>query len=215
MPHLRAAFVVFHVLTVVVLSLPSSRQMLQRNAWDLPSNQRAFEVLADRFSWLGFESGEDFDQWLWGVAEGYVEFRNTAVKPLVFYADVFGARQGWSMFSRPRERPTELQIDVGKRFDFRLVYQTGSREHDFLSWQLRQYRVRKLTGKLARHFDASWYDPLARRFATEAAVHYPDVDRVRVRLYQYTTLPPEAIRAGDVPEGKYRDRRLFGAESLR
>lgn len=215
MAHARATLIALHILTVVILSLPSSRQMLQRKVWELPSNQRAFAVMADRLSWLGFDSTEELEQWLWGVAERYVRVRDTVVKPLVLYADLAGARQGWGMFSRPRVEPVELQIDVGERHRFELVYQTGSREHDFLSWQLRQYRMRKVTGRLARHFDSSWYDPLARRIATEAAVHHLEADRVRVRLYQYTTLPPEDVRAGVVPEGEYRERRLFNAESLR
>ncbi|MEM9729308.1 MAG: hypothetical protein AAF997_12025 [Myxococcota bacterium] len=215
MAHLRAVLIALHILTVILLSLPSSRQMLQREVWDRPSNQRAFEVLADRFSFLGFQSGKDFDHWLWNIGEHYVGARDTIVEPFVVYADLAGARQGWAMFSRPRERPIELQISVAERYRYQTVYQTGSSEYDFLAGQLRQYRVRKVTGRLARHFDRAWYDPLTERLATEVALLQPDARRIRFRLYRYTTLPPEAVRAGEQPVGAYRDRRNYDAEALR
>ncbi|MEM7435134.1 MAG: hypothetical protein AAF436_08280 [Myxococcota bacterium] len=215
MAHLRAALISLHILAVLILTLPSSRQMLRREVWDRSSNQAAFAALADTFSWLGFESTEDFDRWLWGVATRYVHVRDTISEPLVVYADLAGVRQGWAMFSRPRERPIQLQVDVASSLRYQPIYQTGSREHDFRSRTFRQYRFRKLTGRLARHFDPVWYDPWSRWIARQAADGYPDAKRVRVRLYRHQTLPAEAVRAGEVPKGRFSDRRLYAAGELR
>ncbi len=75
--------------------------------------------------------------------------------------------------------------------------------------------MRKYGGRFARGFIPKNYDELASWLATEASADFPEANAVRVRLYRYRSLPPEKIRAGERPEGRYERARNFDAEELR
>lgn len=214
-PHLRAALIGLHIVAVVLLSLPSSGSLLQRRNWDLPTTQRAFTAIAARLRWLGVDSSKDFEDRLWRFTEGYVGVRDTIAKPFSYYSELAGVREGWRMFSRPRKHPIALEIAVDRSRGFQPIYRPHSKEYDFWGRKFRQYRMRAVTGGFARRFDPSWYDSFAKLLATKAAEAYPDARGIRVRLYEWTTLPPAEVRAGAEPEGRHKHYRLFRAAALR
>ena len=215
MPNVRAALVAIHIVAVLLLSLPSSQRVLKRQAWERPSTQQAFGFIADHLHWLGIDSKEDFERRLWRFVEGYVAVRDEIVRPFEYYPRLAGVRQGWSVFSRPRERPVELEIAVDESHGFQPIYRPHSRKYDFWSRKLRQYRFRKVTGHLARRFNARVYNSLTKLLAKRALQAYPDTQRVRVRLYRYETLPAAELRAGEEPPGEHIHTRIYQARTLR
>lgn len=189
--------------------------MVRREMWESEIGQRDLQMWANRLSWLGYESKEQFERDLWGLAGSYAEINRAVTRPFRFYARIAGVRQGWSMFSSPQQYPVEVHVDIQERSGWEPVYRPLSAEYDFWGPQFRHHRVRKLVGRLARGFNRNRYDGFVRMVAKHAAEAYPDASRVRIRLYRYSTLPPEQMREGLEPEGRYEHKRIFRAEGLR
>ena len=214
-PHLKTALIGLHVFAVVVLSLPNAQSLLQRRNWELPSTQRAFSAIADRLNWLGVDSTKDFEDKLWRFTERAVQVRDAVAKPFRYYTRLAGVREGWRMFSRPREHPMALEIAIDESNGFRPIYRPHSDKYDWWAPKLGQYRMRAVTGQLARKFDAGWYNTFAKLLATRAAQAYPNARRVRVRTYQWTTPTPAEVRAGHQPKGRHKHYRFYRADALR
>lgn len=211
-PHIRAALIAAHLLTVVLLSLPVSRGLLREELWARPGRQRLLQTWAPR---LGFESKEAFQSDLRGLAKGYVEGRQELVGSLMLYTRLAGVRQGWSLFSRPKTEPVELEIAVRQNGELRTVYRPHEEGERFGSQAFDYYRFRSLTGRLSRSFTKTWYNPFARTLAAKAALAHPDADLVRVRLYRFQTPRPSEIRNGESPAGRFEHMRLYPASKLR
>ena len=208
-PQARAALVAGHVLAVVLLGLPSGG-VTSEAQWRSKNVKSDFAGWADALRAVGVDVSEDeLAERTRRVAERYVRVRAAVASPFEIYPKVTGARQGWAMFASPQRHPAELHVDIleGKRW--RPVFRSRSREHRWLATQLDHHRVRKLTGRFGRGFDRRVYDDLARYLSRRAFEDFADARRVRVRLYAWDALPPEEVRAGRAPRGKYIEGRTF------
>ena len=80
---LLAAFVAFHVLSVVVLALPGNWRLGQRAVWQSPENQLQFGCWAQIASSLGFaRTGSELEEQLWQLTQRYLRVRNVVAAPL-------------------------------------------------------------------------------------------------------------------------------------
>jgi hypothetical protein len=193
---LRAAFVLFHGLAIVVLSLPSGN--VSKARWSSKGTQ------ADLAEW-GQELGADgdFAERFRAFAEGYARVRGAAATPFAQYADVTGARQGWAMFSSPQRHPAELHVDLWRDGQWEPLW----RPHDdAAAWNrsfFENHRLRKFQGRFAREWKGQRFAEFADFVGRRALVDHPEAARARVRLLRKKSLPPDAVARGERPKGTY------------
>ncbi|MEM7436650.1 MAG: hypothetical protein AAF436_15955 [Myxococcota bacterium] len=214
-PQIRTALIFLHVLAVLVLALPGTGRMLRREVWESEIGQHGLRVWAKRLSWLGYETKDEFEADLWSLTLVYADANDRITRPFRFYRQLAGVRQGWAMFSSPQQYPIELHVDMRTEDGWEPIYRPLSDEHDFWAKQLRHHRTRKMVGRHARGFRKERYDGFARTIGEQAAHAYPEAQAVLVRIYSYTSLPPEDVRRGLEPQGKYEHRRLFRTSRFR
>jgi hypothetical protein len=215
-PHLRTLFIAFHVAAIVALSLPTSRVLLDRSGWESENTRTELVRWSERLGRLGVETTPaGLEQTVRRLIGRYVGVHAVLTAPFARYARFTGATQGWAMFAAPQKHPAELHIDILEGHTWRPIYRPHSAEHDFWGPRFRHNRMRKQLGRFARTFHTGVYDRLAQFVAREAALAYPGARAIRVRLWRYATLAPEAVRAGQTPVGRYEQARRFNAETLR
>ncbi len=215
-PHIRAVLVALHLMSVVILSIPSSAALLNRRGWKSENAKAEFRNWAARMRHVGWDvSPEEFEASLWRVNVAMGKWRDRVAWPFEHYSRLTGARQGWQMFATPQKVPAELHVDVLVDGQWQPLVRPRDPES---TWRLRQRehnRVRKQLGRFARTFYPKRYELVARWFATAAARDFPDATQVRVRLWRYASLPPERVLAGEQPEGRYEHELLWEADALR
>lgn len=215
-PHLRALLIAFHVLAVVALAFPQPHRLLDRRGWESANTRHDLARWAARLRALGLDmSDEGFARRLRALAEGYAGVHAALVAPFAPYARWTGTIQGWAMFSSAQKHPAELHVDILVNGAWQPVYRPHSDEHDFWGARFRHNRMRKQLGRFARTLHQASYNGLARHVAIAAARAFPDAREIRVRLYRYAALAPEAVRAGQAPAGRYDHVRRFNADTLR
>src|SRR5262245_38708599 len=95
----RAALLAFHVIAIVVLSLPGA-QVARSNRWQSRLTGQALADWAVQLHKVGISvrAGE-LGRTAQGVAEGYFALRSVVVAPFEAYSAATKARQGWAMFA--------------------------------------------------------------------------------------------------------------------
>lgn len=215
-PHLRTLFIAFHVAAVVVMSLPRPGVMLDERGWESENTRLELVRWSERLGQLGIDTTpEGLAHAMRRLAGRYLGVHAVITAPFAQYTRRTGAIQGWAMFASPQKYPAELHIDILEGKTWRPIYRPHSAEHDFWGEHFRHNRMRKQLGRFARTFDTGSYDRLAQYVAREAALAHPQARAIRVRLWRYETLSPEAVRAGQTPSGRYEHDRRFNAETLR
>jgi hypothetical protein len=210
---LRAALLAFHVLAVIVLSLPGA-QVARSARWNSRLMQKDVADWAAELGKLGIHvTPSDLQQRLFTLASGYVAIRNELVAPFDLYARVTGARQGWAMFASPQRRPAELHVDGLTAQGFRPLYRPHDPNAAFMADYFLHNRMRKFQGRFARAMRGQFYEDFTKFVAKRAFERFPEVSQVRIALYGYATLSPELVRAGTRPEGSYDNVRLFSREA--
>jgi hypothetical protein len=216
-PHVRAALVGLHVLSLVVLSLPNEGAVHDRRRWQTANARADLRQMAERLTAWGWPTDEhQLARTLWSTGDAYLQVQRPLAAPFVGYAKLTGSRQSWQMFASPQRHPAELHVDLEQDGRWQPLYRPHT---DAYAWNRRHFehnRFRKFLGRFARGFVRSHYEQTARWIATRAAREHPEASRVRVRLWRYSTLPPERVRAGEQPtDARYEHERIFDAEALR
>ena len=208
-PHARALLISLHIVAVIVLALPSpGGDGMSRKGWKNPTVQAEFEAWAERLSALGLRrTPAELEERLWRFSKSYVRWHTAAKRPFKPYATYAGVTQSWRMFVAPHRYPGRLHVDIRDAPDgpWRPVQIARSREHDWRGGQLNHDRARAMLFRYAWPQYRVHYRALARWLATHAARDFPSASHVRVRWYGFRTPTPEEVRAGDIPQGKYRD----------
>lgn len=192
-PHLRAAAVLFHLVAVLMLSLPSA-SIRSARLWRAPNVQREFEHWSRRARSLGWDvSPTEFEERLRAFTFRYLAARDVAIAPFEAYAGATGTMQGWAMFATPQTDPTWLTLEIRETSgDFRTIYRERSDSLDWMRRQLDHNRLRKLEGRLARGASAGTYRRLVNWLARRAAADFPEAVEMRARVERRTTPAPSA-----------------------
>ncbi len=194
-PHLRTLLILVHLVSVILLSLPSSNRLSDKAYWDAPKQQRELAAWSDR---LGMGK-EDFESFLWRNTQRYVRARKWVTRPFLTYADYSGTRQGWTMFASPRLTTGRFEVEVEIAGEWQLVFRPRDGVADWNRWQFDHNRVRKLLGRLANKPHQRAYNELAKWIAHKLAEDFPNASRAKITLLTWQTLPPEKVRAGEEP----------------
>lgn len=208
----RAALLAFHVIAVVVLSLPGA-QVARGNRWQSRLMRQDLADWAAQLQKLGVSvTAEELGRTAQGIAEGYVAFRSVAVAPFEAYSAVTKARQGWAMFASPQRHPYEFHVDGLTEHGWTPLYRPHDEQAQFLAEYLLHNRMRKFQGRFARAMKDQYYEDFTAFVARRALEQNPDLRAVWLGLYGYASLPPERVRAGERPTGSYDNVRIFGRE---
>jgi hypothetical protein len=214
-PHLRAGLILFHVLSMLVLSLPHAGAFEDRR-WRNDNARDDLARMAARLSAWGWTTdAPQLEHDLRSAADGYLRVQQWLVIPFGLYAALTGSRQDWSMFASPQRHPAELHVDLEQAGQWQALYRPHSDVHAWHREQLEHNRFRKFLGRFARGFQVAHYDQTARWIARRAAAEHPTASRVRVQLYRYATLAPAQVRAGVTPDGRYEHERVWKTKALR
>ena len=129
-----------------------------------------------------------------------------------FYLWLWFRSEAGGKFPLDEEGATvEVHVDGFEGGSWRPLYRT--RNSEWMSTQMDHARLRKLVGRFAREYRAGVFNELARFLANRAFADFSNVERVRVRLYRWESLPADRIRAGELPTGKYTQEREWRREN--
>lgn len=209
-PQLWAVFILFHSVAIIMLALPGDA-LVGRSRWASTNTKSDFAGWSRALNKLGVQNTpEQLGKWVYGVAEGYVRARRAVIGPFERYRDATGSKQGWAMFASPQRHPVEVHVDAFEAGVWRPLYR--SRQSEWMSTQMDHARLRKLVGRFAREYRDNVFDELARFLGRRALADFPNVERVRVRLYRWDSLSADRVRAGEKPSGKYTQAREWTRE---
>jgi hypothetical protein len=215
-PHVRAALVLFHVASMVILATPAQQGGLSRRAWKARSVQSEMALWSRRLTAWGFAlSPAEVEERAYRLMEGWMGVREIVTAPFGRYARSVGAVQSWSMFTGPQIYPTVLVVDVERGGVWEPVFARGSKT---LTWQgavLDHARLRKMFVWFNSPGRDRAYGELVDWLAARAAHDFKDATRLRARLYRYQQSTPEEARAGVVHEGTVERERIVPLDGLR
>jgi hypothetical protein len=202
-PHLRAAFVAFHLACIFVVGFPAPVGGLDRSVWKLPNVQRDFEAWS-RFLHVSEPAFEDF---IYLAASKWIAVRDVAVRPFYPYIAWTGTDQPWRMFVGPVRYTSRLQIQAhkqGTRPDaWETLFEERSPEY---RWRESVFAPDRLRSQISRW---SWprfsqeYDSGCTYFARLAFADFPDVTDVRCRFLSHESPTPQQVRDHAEPGSVY------------
>ena len=213
----------------VLMAAPSPEGSLRRSAWQEKTAQAEFHAWAEGVRSAGIDvTDAEFEEFLWTVGSKYVDIKRSVLTPYSAYSNYSGARQGWRMFVAPHRNPSTLNIDVevpdqNGLLHWETVY--GSRDGimdadesykgQWRAYQFRHNRMAKTVFLSAWSFRRSRYEEFSHWIAEVAAKDFPTATRVRTRLFEYRTLTPEEVRAGQREKGAFKSTKIFNLEEIR
>lgn len=192
-PHLRAAFIAFHVVAVLLAATPSTASALRRSAWDDPTVQAEFAAWAPR---LGLDPATLADR-LWGVAVGWNNARDRLLAPVAPYIEATGCVQSWQMFVAPHTFPTRFVIeereDAG---EWRTLFVERDPEHRWMADALGVERLRASIFRWGWSSYAGAYRQACKGLAARRFAEAPGVTDVRCSFEKRRTPSAAEVRAG-------------------
>lgn len=200
-----------HLAGVLLLALPSSHRLGDRNHWQSAKQQREISGWADR---LGVDK-DTFQSFLWELSQHYLSVRNKVIRPFYVYADYTGSRQGWTMFANPRATSARFEIAVEIDGKWQLVFKPHSSKYDWNRWQFDHNRVRKLLGRVASNPHQGVYNELTRWLARQLAADFPRATRAKISMISWTLQKPEDVRAGLARDEGLAQYQEFNLQDLR
>lgn len=212
-PQIRAALLLYHVVGVVLLSIPSPEGAMQRSSWDDPTVQHEFEAWSRRLRAIGVHHDRrSLDQSLWSLSNRYLTVRRVITSPYDAYGTFAGSRQSWRMFTAPQRFPVRLEVSIRERGAYHTVYLSRSNEHVWRRDLFDHYRLRRAVFMMGWDRERRHFTTFADWVASRAAADYPDATDVLVRTVRYRTPEPSEALAGkemlDVKYAAREERRL-------
>ncbi|MEM7158202.1 MAG: hypothetical protein AAF799_35500 [Myxococcota bacterium] len=216
-PHVRALLVALHIVAVLLLAIPDAGGVaLERASWKNPTVQAELSAWAERLSTLGYHTDTaTLEGDVYAVAKSWTGTLKALRVPVRPYSDYLGVRQTWRMFVAPHRHPATLHVDIEEDGQWRPIHVARSDEYDWRRGQLDHPRMRSMLFRYGWKRYDRYYRGLTRWLATQAAGDFPQATRVRIRMYGFRTPTPEEVRADAIPEGKFKQQRVFAAEDLR
>lgn len=212
--HLLAAYVLYHVISVVVAALPALYGVMDRQMWKDPTVQNEFDSWAKRLDEWGVEmTGDRLEDFAWRLAGGWKNARAVLMTPFDDYQRCVGAQQSWSMFVAPHRHPSRLCIDRRAADGAWIpLYVARSREHRWPRVQFDHIRFRSAIFRYAWPQYRRSYEDLVQWIAGEVGTDFPETEQVRVRFFRFTTLSAEQIRRGEKENGAYVYERIISLD---
>jgi len=205
LPHLVALYFIYHVLGILVGSVPAPGDALNRTAWRNPSVRSEIDAWTARLNRLGWRvTPAELEDTCYHACRRLVAGQHAALTPFQAYQYHTGTQQAWSMFVAPHRHPSLLHIDVRRAGGaWEPVYVARS---DTATWRRGQFdhiRFRSAIFRFAWPQYRAAYADFAAWVADRAADDFPDAAEVRIRFFTFTSLSPEQARARAAPSGAF------------
>jgi len=215
-PHARAGLIAFHIFAIGALAIPAPQGGMNRRAWSNPTVQAEFSAWAARLTAAGRPTTtEELEAFLWDFAVAYMGQRKKILEPMYPYYKWSGTHQPWRMFIAPHRNPSKLHIDLKVDGDWQPLYIARDPELDWRADLLDNERFRSALFRYAwRQYKGS-YRQFGRWAAHEAAAEFPEATHIRLRWYQYRTIEPARIRAGEEQVGTFESPLTFTLDEYR
>lgn len=190
-PHVRAAFVAFHLLAITLDASPSPGAGMSRAAWKDPTVQAEFGRWAGI---LGMDSAT-LEAQLWDTATTFTETRRTVMTPFWPYLEATGTSQAWQMFVAPHRFPTRMQLQVHRSGHDHDDYQTIFEERsDVFTWRQARFNSERLRAAIFRwgwpNYQKAW-QAACKVFARELMAEDAEIDVLRCRMFKQRSPSPE------------------------
>lgn len=209
MAHLRTLLVLFHLVAITAMALPGPTSFT-RKLFEGRAAQEELTSWVSRLDGIGIHlTVGQFTDLVWEVGSRMATFRIAAQEPFLPYARWCGTGQGWRMFAFINRVPSRLEIDVEEGGLWRPLYRPRSPTLRWEVGRLEQERMRGLMTSYSWRTKATTWPKFAAWVSREALLDFPEATRVRVQLRRVTSPSPEQVLAGEIPEGKPEQVRLF------
>jgi hypothetical protein len=211
---LASLFVVFHVLAVLVLSIPRPPPGLRNDQHRVRETEATLARLADGAEWLGLSRRWFIDRaHVWVPA--WNRFLGGIRAPFEPYARLTGAQQSWLMFGSVSATSARFEIDAHVDGEWVPLYRPQSSAHAWNARLLRQERMRAEIHRYSRRGHRVGFRALADRLAEGYGPPVPIGrappplgDRLRLRMRVVTIPDPPVLAA----EGELREGAVYWVE---
>ena len=191
--HLRAALVLAHIVSMVLLAIPAPVGGTDRAAWKNPTAQLEFAAYA-RFLHV---PPDEFEEKLYQLAIFWMGFRNQYLRPVYPYVNLTGTDQPWRMFVGPDRYPPRFQLQFRTAAaDFTTLYQERSDEFTWHEDYFTQERVRSYTYRYAWNEYVYSENQNCAYLARLIFAEKPDATQVRCRFWKQKTPSAEDVVIG-------------------
>ena len=194
--HLLAAFVLFHVVAIVVAALPAPGDALSPSTWENPTVKVEVADWAHR---LGTDPDALRDR-LITLAKGWLDFRARLMMPFRPYIKTIGCEQSWTMFVAGDRFPTRFQLEARRAGEgpdaWETLFEERSAEH---RWRARFFENDRVRGAL---LEEAWpryagdYHAMCEYLARELFRENGSYDAVRCAFLRTRTPSAAEVRRG-------------------
>jgi hypothetical protein len=192
MRHLRAAFVLFHVVAITVMSIPAPVGGMNEAEWSTSAGKREIHRWGEAVRGVGLDvSDQALRDFVWNAGNAWLSFRNDAVAPFRPYLVYTGSRQSWRMFSMVAHEQGRLAISLDRGNGPEPLFVTY--EHE--AWrrrELRQERTRTILGDFYGRKSKRVWPGFVDRLADWAREDFPDGRTLEVEIATRETPAPGA-----------------------
>lgn len=202
-PHARAALVTAHLVAILVVAFPAPPEAaLKAETWELPAVRAELAAWSERLSfWGNGVAPEELQAFAMDVSRGWIGVYNALKAPFSPYYEYCGTYQTWCMFAGVEHDMTRLEIAVKEGDVWRTVAIERDPDHPWLDGWLSHHRLRPAIDRFAQ--GAPGLEVFAAWLGEQAALDFPNADRVRVRYLLRRIPPPEDMRAGNWDQGQF------------
>jgi hypothetical protein len=195
MRHLRAAFVLFHVVAITVMSIPAPVGGMEEARWATAAGKREIHHWAEAVRGVGLDvSDAALRDLVWQAGTAWLSFRNDVVAPFRPYLVYTGSRQSWRMFSMVEHEQGRLAVYVDRGNGREPAFVTY--EHEvWRRTELRQERTRTILGDFYGRESKRVWPGFVDRLADWAREDFPDAKTLEVEISTRHTPEP-----GEAPE---------------
>ena len=198
-PHLRAAFVAFHIAAVCAFALPNADVGMNPSSWRDPTVRAEFARWA---GWLRVPP-DVLTERLWDIGTAWHKWRRQLVRPFERYRLLSGTDQNWQMFVAPHRFPTRLQIRIETPAGWEVVFEERS---ETATWHAETFGLEILRSMVFRWgwptYNASW-ERACKSFAVQLFAERPDASSVECRFHKAASPSPGEAATGTLPEGEW------------
>ena len=195
--HLRALFILFHVVAVAAVACPAPTKGTPSKIWQRESVQAEVRGWAERLQRLGVAvTPAELTTFGHEASVTWTRIRTPLVAPFVTYNRYSGVGQGWYMFTAPDRYPAAFELEVRRGGRYSTLFLLGRADNEWRTSMLLDHRLRRA------FFQVAWADGGARfrsfceSLATRAFVDFADADLVRCRLWQTPVQTVDELRRG-------------------
>lgn len=189
--HLRAALILFHVVAITAMALPSPKGLRAKHLRH-PEARRLLRLVSTQTG----APVETLREQVLDTSTQLNRLRRQTLAPFRTYYVLTGTQQSWRMFGVIDHTPARIEIFIEPEADapWRSLFIERSSDATWNAQAFNHTRFRIMLSRFGYKLDRSRYLAVVSWIAREATTDYPDAARVRVQLRPRPLPSPERLR---------------------